>query len=78
MGYVDVDDKLDVVAAPFTESFSVVEGETGKVTQHRGWPATNLDNSVHASPIQVSYFSNGLGQYRIFESTSHHCSVFAK
>lgn len=55
---VDDDQKLDIVAAPFSESFSVLNSETGKILSQTAWPALNLDNSVHASPIQVLFKFN--------------------
>lgn len=56
---VDDDQKLDIVAAPFSESFSVLNSETGKILSQTAWPALNLDNSVHASPIQFDINNNG-------------------
>lgn len=56
---VDDDQKLDIVAVPFSESFSVLNSETGKILSQTAWPALNLDNSVHASPIQFDINNNG-------------------
>lgn len=65
---VDDDQKLDIVAAPFSESFSVLNSETGKILSQTAWPALNLDNSVHASPIQFDI--NNDGQLDILFTTS--------
>ena len=52
---VDGNSRCEVVAAPFSESFTVLQGHNGQILRHSSWPAVNLDNSVHASPIQVSH-----------------------
>jgi hypothetical protein len=52
---VDGNSRYEVIAAPFSESFTVLQGHNGQILHHSSWPAVNLDNSVHASPIQVSY-----------------------
>nr|XP_022328926.1 protein DEFECTIVE IN EXINE FORMATION 1-like [Crassostrea virginica] len=66
--HVNDDQKLDIVAAPFSESFSVLDSETGKILPNTAWPALNLDNSVHASPIQFDV--NNDGQLDILFATS--------
>ena len=50
---IDGDGGLDIVAAPFGESLSVIEGESGKHLHGTNWPQHNLDKSVHSTPIQV-------------------------
>ncbi|XP_062604157.1 uncharacterized protein LOC134265978 [Saccostrea cucullata] len=57
--HVNDDEILDIVAAPFSESFSVLNSETGKILKKTAWPALNLDNSVHASPIQFDVDNDG-------------------
>lgn len=54
---VDGDGGLDIVAAPFGEAVSVVEGERGKHMHDATWPQLNLDKSIHSSPIIVSMVS---------------------
>ncbi|XP_048732051.2 uncharacterized protein LOC125648988 isoform X2 [Ostrea edulis] len=58
--YVNDDQNLDIVVAPFSESFSVIDSENGRILQKTAWPALNLDNSIHASPIQFDVDNDGL------------------
>ena len=48
---VNGDEKWDIVVAPFGETITVAEGDTGK--HLHGWPRHNLDKSIHSSPLQV-------------------------
>ncbi|XP_005093156.1 protein DEFECTIVE IN EXINE FORMATION 1 [Aplysia californica] len=57
---VDGDGGLDVVAAPFGEALTVIEGETGKHLHDTSWPQHNLDRSVHSSPLQYDVDGDGL------------------
>ena len=51
---VDADGQLDIVAAPLSESHSVVVAETGRTLPNSGWPAQKLDSSFFSSPLQVN------------------------
>ena len=50
---VDGDGGLDIVASPFGEVLTVLQGENGKPIPNSRWPAVNLDSSVLANPLQV-------------------------
>lgn len=50
---VDGDGRLDIIAAPLSESQTVIEAETGKILTNSKWPTQKLDTSIFASPIQV-------------------------
>lgn len=60
---VDGDGGLDIVAAPFTEAITVVEGDSGKTLKNTHWPLHNLDSTFHASPLQVGCTFTFSGQY---------------
>ena len=53
---VNADGKLDIVAAPFSESLHLLDAETGHTLASSKWPALNLEMSTHASPIQVQEY----------------------
>ncbi|CAG2250271.1 unnamed protein product [Mytilus edulis] len=57
---VDGNGKDEIIAAPFSESFTVLQGQNGQILHHSSWPAVNLDNSVHASPLQFDIDHDGM------------------
>lgn len=57
---IDGDEKLDIVAAPFGETITVLEGDTGKHLKGSGWPRHNLDKSIHSSPLQFDIDGDGI------------------
>ncbi|RUS73497.1 hypothetical protein EGW08_018737 [Elysia chlorotica] len=57
---VNGDDKYDIVAAPYGETITVVEGDTGKHLDGSGWPRHNLDKSIHSSPLQFDIDGDGV------------------
>ncbi|GFO47581.1 protein defective in exine formation 1-like [Plakobranchus ocellatus] len=57
---VNGDSKLDIVAAPFGETITVLEGETGRHLHGSGWPRHNLDKSIHSSPLQFDIDGDGI------------------
>ncbi|XP_063426798.1 uncharacterized protein LOC134710372 [Mytilus trossulus] len=57
---VDGNSKDEIIAAPFSESFTVLQGQNGQILHHSSWPAVNLDNSVHASPLQFDIDHDGM------------------
>jgi len=54
---VNADGHLDIVAAPLSETQTVIDAETGKVLKGTKWPTQMLDTSILASPLQVHWFS---------------------
>ena len=50
---VDADGSLDIVAAPLSESHTVIVAETGRTLPNSRWPAQKLDSSFLSSPLQV-------------------------
>lgn len=57
---VDADGIVDIVAAPFSESLTILNGKTGHVNLGTGWPVLNLDNSIHSSPLQFDIDGDGM------------------
>ncbi|KAK3731897.1 hypothetical protein RRG08_043232 [Elysia crispata] len=55
---VNGDEKWDIVVAPFGETITVAEGDTGK--HLHGWPRHNLDKSIHSSPLQFDIDGDGV------------------
>ena len=51
---VDADGELDVIAAPFRETLTVLNGATGKVLSGTQWPQSQTHSTVFASPLLVS------------------------
>ena len=51
---VDADGSLDIVAAPLSETQTVLDAETGNTLRDSRWPTQMLDSSILASPLQVS------------------------
>ena len=47
------DGGLDIVAAPFSETLTVLDGTSGKELDNSHWPLHNLESTYHASPLQV-------------------------
>ncbi|KAH3874734.1 hypothetical protein DPMN_037987 [Dreissena polymorpha] len=45
---------LDIIAAPLSETQTVLEAETGTTLKNTKWPTQMLDSSIFASPLQVS------------------------
>ena len=50
---INGDTSLEIVAAPFSETITVLEGESGKSLPNSHWPLHNLETTFHASPLQV-------------------------
>ena len=50
---INGDTNLEIVAAPFSETITVLEGESGKSLPNSHWPLHNLETTFHASPLQV-------------------------
>ena len=50
---VDGDGSLEVVAVPFSETITVLEGSSGKPLSRSHWPLHNLETTFHASPLQA-------------------------
>ena len=65
---VNGDGRLDVVAAPFSESFTVLDGSTGQHLPGTLWPVQSLHRSMYASPLQ--YDADGDGMFDILFCTS--------
>lgn len=65
---VNGDGRLDVVAAPFSESFTVLDGTTGQHLPDTLWPVQSLHSSMYASPLQ--YDADGDGMFDLLFCTS--------
>ena len=50
---INGDTNLEIVAAPFSETITVLEGDSGKSLPNSHWPLHNLETTFHASPLQV-------------------------
>ncbi|KAK7473674.1 hypothetical protein BaRGS_00035071, partial [Batillaria attramentaria] len=50
---------LEVAAAPFSESITVLDGNTGKQLTDSHWPLHNLESTFHASPLQYDIDGDG-------------------
>ncbi|XP_060553729.1 uncharacterized protein LOC132714827, partial [Ruditapes philippinarum] len=57
---VDGDGRLDIIAAPLSESKTVVEAENGKTLTESRWPTQKLDTSILASPLQFDIDGDGM------------------
>ncbi|XP_067682032.1 uncharacterized protein [Haliotis asinina] len=57
---VDGDGVTDVIAAPFSEALTVLNGENGKTLENSCWPSQNLENSIHSSPLQYDIDGDGM------------------
>ncbi|KAL8592584.1 hypothetical protein ACOMHN_026514 [Nucella lapillus] len=57
---VDGDGMLEVVAVPFSETITVLDGTSGKTLPASYWPLHNLDTTFHASPLQYDIDGNGV------------------
>lgn len=57
---VDGNGHFEIIAAPFSESLTVLHGHNGQILHHSTWPAVNLENSVHASAIQYDINHDGM------------------
>ncbi|XP_076442977.1 uncharacterized protein LOC143281614 [Babylonia areolata] len=57
---VNGDGMLEVVAVPFSETITVLEGSSGKALPSSHWPLHNLDTTFHASPLQYDIDGNGV------------------
>lgn len=52
---IDGDKNLEIAAAPFSETITVLDGGTGKPLEKSSWPLHNLESTIHASPLQVRH-----------------------
>ncbi len=50
---VDADGFLDVVAAPFSDELTVLQGRDGNTLKATEWPYSFVDISTHSSPLVV-------------------------
>ncbi|KAK3608630.1 hypothetical protein CHS0354_042629 [Potamilus streckersoni] len=57
---VDADGSLDIVAAPVSETLTVLQADTGKPLPGTRWPAQKLDSSINSSPLQFDIDGDGL------------------
>ncbi|XP_052769103.1 uncharacterized protein LOC128209205 isoform X2 [Mya arenaria] len=57
---VNADGHLDIVAAPLSETQTVLEGETGKTILGTKWPTQMLHTSILASPLQYDIDGDGM------------------
>ncbi|KAL4234802.1 hypothetical protein ACF0H5_006444 [Mactra antiquata] len=57
---INADGKLNIVAAPLSESQTVLEAETGKTLPDSKWPTQKLDTSILSSPIQFDINNDGM------------------
>ena len=51
---INADGRLDVVAAPFLDEVSVLQGEDGTTLPGSKWPYPFVDISTHSSPLMVN------------------------
>ncbi|XP_029633556.1 protein DEFECTIVE IN EXINE FORMATION 1-like [Octopus sinensis] len=65
---VNGDGKLNIVAAPFSESITVLDAQTGQHMPDSLWPVQNLHSSIYASPLQ--YDADGDGMLDLLFCTS--------
>ncbi|XP_052267793.1 uncharacterized protein LOC127869338 isoform X2 [Dreissena polymorpha] len=65
---VNANGMLDIIAAPLSETQTVLEAETGTTLKNTKWPTQMLDSSIFASPLQ--YDIDGDGMLDIMFSTS--------
>jgi len=72
---VNADGHLDIVAAPLSETQTVLDAETGKVLKGTKWPTQMLDTSILASPLQV--VSELIPNYVLHRVSLHWVSDFS-
>ena len=51
---INADGRLDVIAAPFLDEVSVLQGEDGTTLRGSTWPYPFVDISTHSSPLMVN------------------------
>ncbi|GAB1600467.1 protein DEFECTIVE IN EXINE FORMATION 1-like [Argonauta hians] len=57
---VNGDGRLNIVAAPFSETITVLDAQTGQHLPDSLWPVQNLHSSIYASPLQYDADGDGM------------------